>query len=791
MHRLVTFLALSMAAPLAAAAAPEGWLDLRGPDLAHLASPVFPGEGFGLELEWKVPLGSAYSSIAVVDGKAVTMYADAGSDYLVGLDAASGRRLWRYRMGDTYKGHDGSDDGPLSSPVVDGGVVFGVGPFGQLFAVKLADGSEVWSRSIEEELGGKSPNYGYSTTPVLEGRLLIVQTGGPDGHSLTALDRATGEVVWAQGDDGVSYQSPVVLDLLGRRQLVVVTRQAIHGVIPETGETLWSHEHPEDHDPSKSMAIRLGQGRFLVAYREGAVAYELVKAGDAHEVREVFRTREFGGSYAGPVLHEGNLYGFTGEFLTCVNAATGERAWKSRPPGGRTFALVDGRLVILGKGGVVVVADATPEGFRERARLETLERGSLTRPSFGNGKLYVRNLTQMAGIAIGPAQQARPEEQRRAQVAAGRFAGWVKKVETSEDKDALIREFLADQETFPLVEDDRWVHFVYQGDVEDLAIGGSMIESQTFDGMVRIDGTDFYYRSYPIEPGARWDYRFQVDFEDEILDPRNPRVSPDLWDDTGRSVVATSGYASPDFLDEPEAHRRGRVDTFELDSEILGNKRGVSVYLPAGYDESKARYPVLVVSNGKDWIEKGKLPTVLDNLIGGSVEPVVVVFVHRVDGQWWQEEGGSSTGDYARMLATELVPQIDGKYRTRTEPGQRAVMGADGGGFVAAYAQLRHPDVFGKAAVQSIQLDAGTVDELLALIAGKERPDGTFYVDWNRYEDRNLDRGYDYAAYSRRFVAALEQAGYTFTGGEANDSTGWASWRSRTDDVLEAFFPLR
>jgi hypothetical protein len=78
----------------------------------------------------------------------------------------------------------------------------------------------------------------------------------------------------------------------------------------------------------------------------------------------------------------------------------------------------------------------------------------------------------------------------------------------------------------------------------------------------------------------------------------------------------------------------------------------------------------------------------------------------------------------------------------------------------------------------------------MELIAAPDRPEVQLYVDWNRYEARNADRGYDYREYSQRFVAALEKAGRDYTGGEANDSSGWGGWRSRTDDILAALFPL-
>ena len=62
--------------------------------------------------------------------------------------------------------------------------------------------------------------------------------------------------------------------------------------------------------------------------------------------------------------------------------------------------LVDGHLVILANEGFVVVVQATPEGYREKARVQVLERDGLTWPSFADGKVFVRNMEQIGAASI-------------------------------------------------------------------------------------------------------------------------------------------------------------------------------------------------------------------------------------------------------------------------------------------------------------------------------------------------------------------------------------------------------
>ena len=67
----------------------------------------------------------------------------------------------------------------------------------------------------------------------------------------------------------------------------------------------------------------------------------------------------------------------------------------------------------------------------------------------------------------------------------------------------------------------------------------------------------------------------------------------------------------------------------------------------------------------------------------------------------------------------------------------------------------------------------------------------TIYLDWGRYDLRSPLEGVDQVASGRSFAEALREKGHSFVGGEVNAGTGWASWRTRTDRLLEALFPAK
>ncbi|MFQ5927930.1 MAG: alpha/beta hydrolase-fold protein, partial [Terriglobia bacterium] len=631
-------------------------------------------------------------------------------------------------------------------------------------------------------------HWGFATTPIVEDEVLVVQTGGPNGRSICGFAKQTGKLVWSVGDDKVGYQSPAMLTLAGQRQVVAVSNQDMMGILPQTGQVLWKHQHSTSDLDGSSQPVALGENKFLLTpssteYRSHAALYQVKKTEDGFAVEEVWRSNALKHTFAVPVLYENYLYGFNGGFLNCVDPTTGKEVWKSRPPGGQALILVDGHLVIFAPKGVLAVAEATPEGYREKARLHILDRGSFSAPTFAESRIFVRNQTHIASIGVteGAEVAARTPDEAKSAFMKNEFGTFVRKVQAAEDKKALIDDFMNSNTEFPIIEGDSLVHFVYRGDVEDIAIGGTMLDALTHDPMERIEGTDFYYKSYSLEPNTRWDYWFNINFDQFIPDPLNPRRSQSLWGEV--SELAMPGWVSPKHLEVPTGER-GRMESFNFKSEILGNEREVKVYLPRGYSEGEERYPLLVVNDGVMALVTGKMDHSLDNLIGKSVASVIVAFVDALPYSiMWKEQGGPLTAKYAQMLAEELVPHLGAKYRTSPRPEARAIMGNDLGALVSLYATLHHPQVFSKVAVQSLRLQRPVGDEVLALLRGREKQPIQFYVDWDRYDLRSTEfMGIDRRANSRKLADLLKEKGYTFAGGESTGSagwTGWPSWRTR------------
>ncbi len=104
--------------------------------------------------------------------------------------------------------------------------------------------------------------------------------------------------------------------------------------------------------------------------------------------------------FASAVLHENFLYGTDRYILKCIDARNGEQAWQQRGFGEGALIMVDGHLLVLGTSGNLALVEAAPEAYKEKASAQILKGRCFTPPAFANGKLYLRNETEIVCLNL-------------------------------------------------------------------------------------------------------------------------------------------------------------------------------------------------------------------------------------------------------------------------------------------------------------------------------------------------------------------------------------------------------
>ena len=407
--------ALAVVATTAQDPVPAAWPQWGGPDRNFRISgadiPPTWGEDGPTRL-WRRPLGEGYSSI-LADGDALfTMYREGDNEVVIALDAATGSTRWRHAYHAPLL-HDGYFDvwlnsagpGPYSSPLLADGSVFAIGVNGHLHALDARTGALRWSHNLVDVFDLDDYNA-FASSPIAYGENIIQPLGG-SGHGVAAFDRETGAVAWRSPAFDLAPGSPLLIDVDGQSQLVVLGQQEVVGLDPADGRRLWSHPHTNELGLNISLPL-WGPGNALFvssAYDGGSRMIRLNRGGQRTTANEAW----FNGRmrvHFGNALRIGNLIlGSTGDFgpafVAALDAETGAEVWRER-----TFArahLLDagGILVIVDEDGEIALASATNDGLQVHARAELLTSNAWTPPTLVGSILYVRDRKDVLALDLG------------------------------------------------------------------------------------------------------------------------------------------------------------------------------------------------------------------------------------------------------------------------------------------------------------------------------------------------------------------------------------------------------
>lgn len=774
---LVVLCALLMEVSVARAG---DWRQWRGDGQSGSAlSTVLAGaEAVDFELAWRRPLGSGYSSVSIVADLGVTMASMEGQDWVVAFDPGSGSERWRFSIGESFLGRSGSEDGPMSTPAIGNGHVFVLAPGGRFLALESSSGKLEWDSDLTEDFGSEPDYYGYSTAPIVAGDAVYLLAGGSEERMLIAFEPSTGRTLWKTGSGGVGHQNLAVATLGGIEQVVAPAESSVSGFATADGRLLWSHEFEGETEAGAALAV--DQDRVLVTRWETSHLFEISSDGDNQKARELWQTGMLGNSYAVPIRHGEHLYGFNRRFLACVELETGELVWRSRPPGGQALIGIDDHLLLVADDGALVAVEATPQGYRESGRLDLFERRRvLTPPSFAGGRVFVRDLSEMAAVEVGALTGS--VERRAAGVdsaARGELLALFGRIESgsSEERSAALAELESRYATSPVIESGQ-AHFLYRGDEPDLVIVGDMSGAHANLPMNRIADTEWFHRSFPAPTVGRWEYRYSV-FEESRVDPMNDsRVETPAGE---RSVVMFGPEAEiAPTCDQDCA--KGTVTSHEVQSTVPERSYKLSVYTPAGYEATVGSLPTVFWAQGEEAQSFGDVVAWLDGLIAtGEIEPVLGVFLELPGSAWWEQ----SRARFEEVMDQDLMPFLEANYRVAPARERLLVLH----GWSAMNGLLWALDRgMGRIAIQSPFFGQYYLERDLAPRLAELEP-GRAYIDWGSFDQVNPDWGLDVSAQSEQAADMLKGSGFEVVARQTPGGANWTRWSAETGPILEFFF---
>lgn len=361
----------------------------------------------GPEKIWRIEIGEGFSGISAANGALFTMWDEGEGQFLVRLDAGTGKEQWRFRISEQFQNQYGN--GPRSTPLVNEGIVYAISADGHLAAVESENGELQWGYDLAKSFGSQIPGIGYSSSPLIEEDLLIVEIGGKEGFAFAAFNKDSGELAWHSQTDLPAYSSPIITELHGERQAVFLSADGLFALSPSDGERMWQYSW-KTRCPSTGIPLNTATPVFIHPDKifissgygtvSGGAMVQINKTEKAYSAETVWSTDQMKNLVNSSVYFEGHIYGFDKAILKSIDAKTGEEKWKARGYGRGSLILADGHLIALGERGNLGLIEATPEAYRLISSAEVLEGKSWTSPTLANGKLYLRSTKEMVSLRI-------------------------------------------------------------------------------------------------------------------------------------------------------------------------------------------------------------------------------------------------------------------------------------------------------------------------------------------------------------------------------------------------------
>ena len=393
-------------------AAVEPWPKWRGPrgdgKSRESLGDSWPAEGLKQLWAWKVGLG--YSSPVAVGERVLLFSLKDGQEVLTCFDANTGEHLWSNQ---SATGYTSKYEGTRATPTIVGDVVYTYGGTGELLCRNLSDGTVRWRQDVLAVGGGKVNDWGVASSPLVDNGRVYVQ-GGPDGHIAIAFAADTGAVIWKSQEVGISgYAAPIMADVQGTPQLIIFSGEAVIGMDPATGRTIWQQPWKTDYYVNATTPIyRDGLLYVSSEYGKGGMLFRLNPTG-AEPVWDAPK-RDIQSKFQGLILEGNLLYGNSRGSLVGVDWPSGKRKWKAGDSdlqlreGGSVVPAAGDKVLLLSSDGVLSLAQLTADGPRLISQFQAVEDGSnvWSVPLIYGEKVYVKGNKTFVCYALPSLGQA-------------------------------------------------------------------------------------------------------------------------------------------------------------------------------------------------------------------------------------------------------------------------------------------------------------------------------------------------------------------------------------------------
>lgn len=362
---------------------------------------------------WEQKVGLGYSSPIALDGKVYLFYQVGDQEKLTAFDAESGKPVWTQSYKDTVRADPSGpqdtnpDSGfplPLATPTIDNGKIYTYGGGGDLVCRKLDDGSEIWHTNVLKELNERILQWAEASSPLVTDKLVYVQ-GGKGGPTAVAVDKETGKIVMrSEAKTNGGYAAPIIVEVQGMPQLIVFGNQAIHGMNPESGKTLWSFPW-QNRAQVNAATPNYRDGYLFISsnYQSGCMMLKLTPDG----AKKDWQNKNIQEKFQPGILDGDHLYTNSGGTIKCMHWPDGKIVWEANDPKlrlneGGSIVRDGEKLIAMSERGKLSLIQATPQNYKLISQVQMFDfLKTWSTPLIYRGKLYCMGEDTLVCLDIG------------------------------------------------------------------------------------------------------------------------------------------------------------------------------------------------------------------------------------------------------------------------------------------------------------------------------------------------------------------------------------------------------
>jgi len=344
---------------------------------------------------WRRPIGPGWSSFAVSGDLLYTQEQRGDSEVVACYNATNGQPVWAHRdVARFFESNAGA--GPRGTPTLYGSRVYTFGATGILNSLDARNGAVVWSRNVSADTGTKVPFWGFSSSPLVIGDVVIIAAAG----QLAAYDVADGNRRWLGPAGGGSYSSPHQVTIDGVAQVLLMSDSGVTSVSPSDGKLLWQHKWGGNSIVQPALTA---EGDVLITNQDGGTR-RIAIAHDSNgwTAQERWTSNGLKPYFNDFVVHKGYAFGFDGRILSCIDLKDGQRKWKGGRYGNGQLVLLPDQdlLLVLSEDGELALVRAISDQFAEQAKFPAIEGKTWNHPVLVGDVLLVRNAQEMAAFRL-------------------------------------------------------------------------------------------------------------------------------------------------------------------------------------------------------------------------------------------------------------------------------------------------------------------------------------------------------------------------------------------------------